>query len=94
MADSRQEVYMTRQNTYGILKEHHAFDKMFAKKIGELMAEHLFKLEPENSGNYILLSSIYSAICRWDDAERVRKMMRGGGVSENLECDWIEIDKQ
>ncbi|XP_057862105.2 pentatricopeptide repeat-containing protein At1g08070, chloroplastic [Cryptomeria japonica] len=62
-------------------------------EIGELMADHLFKLEPENSGNYILLSSIYSATCRWDDAERVRKMMRDRGVRKKLGCSWIEIDK-
>lgn len=45
-------------------------------EIAESIAEKLFELEPENTGNYILLSSIYASREQWEDAARVRKMMK------------------
>lgn len=44
-------------------------------QLGEIAAEVLFELEPENTGNYVLLGNLYSAVGRFDDAERVRQMM-------------------
>lgn len=45
-------------------------------EIAERIAGKLFDLEPENTGNYILLSSIYASREQWEDAARVRKMMK------------------
>ena len=45
-------------------------------ELGEHVAEHLFALEPENAGYYVLLSNIYAAAGRWDDARKIRVMMR------------------
>lgn len=49
-------------------------------ELGELSARWLFKLEPENTGNYILLGKIYSAVGRWKDAENVRLLMNEVGL--------------
>ncbi|KAH6791973.1 Tetratricopeptide repeat superfamily protein [Perilla frutescens var. hirtella] len=49
-------------------------------KLGEIAAKRLFELEPENTGNYVLLGNIYSAVGRFDDAERVREMMDSIGL--------------
>ena len=46
------------------------------------MAEHLFKLAPENSGYYVLLSNIYATTNRWEDVEMVRKMLNGRGLKK------------
>ncbi|OAY76680.1 putative pentatricopeptide repeat-containing protein [Ananas comosus] len=47
-------------------------------EVAEEAARHLMELEPENAGNYVLLSNIYAKAWRWDEAARVRARMRGG----------------
>ncbi|KAI3907516.1 hypothetical protein MKW92_032214 [Papaver armeniacum] len=51
-------------------------------EIGELAAYELFELEPENSGNYVLLSNIYASIGRWEDVEKIRELMKKKGVTK------------
>ncbi|KAL9228387.1 hypothetical protein vseg_003976 [Gypsophila vaccaria] len=45
-------------------------------EIAELVAKELFALEPENTGNYVLLSGIYAAREQWEMAARVRSVMK------------------
>ena len=40
--------------------------------LGEVVVERIFVLEPENAGNFVLLSNIYSAASRWDEVSKVR----------------------
>jgi len=47
--------------------------------LGEIAAEKLFVLEPDNPGNYILLSNIYASKGMWDEENRVRDMMKRKG---------------
>jgi pentatricopeptide repeat protein len=63
-------------------------------ELGKHVAERLFELEPENEGNYVLLSNIYAAKGRWDDVHNVRKMMKDRGIKKKPGCSWIEVDKQ
>ncbi|XP_030538659.1 putative pentatricopeptide repeat-containing protein At3g08820 [Rhodamnia argentea] len=60
------------------------------------MAEHVLKklieLEPWNSGNYVLLSNIYSASHRWDDAADIRLTMDNQGIRKVPGYSWIEVD--
>ncbi|PKU63416.1 pentatricopeptide repeat-containing protein At1g20230 [Dendrobium catenatum] len=60
-------------------------------RLGEIAAENLFKLEPQNAGNYVLLSNIYAANGIWDGVDRVRDEMKRLGVKKNPGCSWIEI---
>ncbi|KAF8369621.1 hypothetical protein HHK36_032358 [Tetracentron sinense] len=50
------------------------------------VAEQLFELEPENTGNYMLLSSIYALGERWDEAARVRTAMKERGLISYLDA--------
>ena len=45
-------------------------------ELGESVADHVLKLEPENAAHYVALSNIYAAAGRWSDVEKVRKMMK------------------
>lgn len=47
-----------------------------AVKLGEHMSENLFKLKPENVGNYVLLSNIYAEAGRWDNVAKARAMLK------------------
>ncbi|XP_042518011.1 pentatricopeptide repeat-containing protein At5g43790 [Macadamia integrifolia] len=61
-------------------------------QLGELALTHLLQLEPETSGNYVLLSNMYASINRWDDVKRVRKVMKDQGIIKTPGCSLIEID--
>ncbi|XP_057816041.2 pentatricopeptide repeat-containing protein At4g02750 [Cryptomeria japonica] len=60
-------------------------------ELGKLAAERLFELEPENSGTYVLLSNIYAAYDRWEDAKKMRTMMKHRGLKKQPGCSWIEV---
>lgn len=60
---------------------------------GRLAAEHLFRIEPENPGNYVTLSNIYARAGRWDDAKRVRKLMESIGLMKPSGYSWVEAEK-
>ncbi|XP_068659584.1 pentatricopeptide repeat-containing protein At4g19220, mitochondrial-like [Aristolochia californica] len=45
-------------------------------EMGKSVAEHLFALEPENTGYYILMANMYSAAGRWNDVIEVRKVIQ------------------
>lgn len=58
-------------------------------ELAEIAATHLFEIEPDNTGNFMLLGSIYGALNKWDDAERVRKLMNKKGIRKSPACSWI-----
>ncbi|KAK8509968.1 hypothetical protein V6N12_035291 [Hibiscus sabdariffa] len=60
-------------------------------RLGEIAARNLFELEPNNLGNYILLSNIYASKAMWDEVDAVRDVMRSRGMKKNPGCSWIEI---
>ncbi|OWM68662.1 pentatricopeptide repeat-containing protein At4g01030, mitochondrial [Punica granatum] len=58
----------------------------------EIAAKHLFKLEPHNSANYILMINLYAMSNRWKDVENVRDLMSRLGVRNGQTWSWISID--
>eukprot|EP00268_Persea_americana_P002959 TRINITY_DN10893_c0_g1_i1.p1 TRINITY_DN10893_c0_g1~~TRINITY_DN10893_c0_g1_i1.p1 ORF type:complete len:627 (+),score=102.52 TRINITY_DN10893_c0_g1_i1:102-1982(+) len=60
-------------------------------ELGEYAMRKLIQLEPESSGNYVLLSNAYAVSGRWDDSAKVRAMMRGVGVAKEPGCSWVEV---
>ncbi|XP_043708043.1 pentatricopeptide repeat-containing protein At5g44230 [Telopea speciosissima] len=60
--------------------------------IAEIAVGHLFELEPNGIGNYVLLSNIYASAGRWDDVSRVRKLIRKKGMKKNPACSWVEAN--
>ncbi|XP_051114911.1 pentatricopeptide repeat-containing protein At2g33680 [Andrographis paniculata] len=63
-------------------------------ELGAYAGEKLVELESRESSAYVLLSSIYTALGRLDDVERVRRMMSMRGVSKEPGCSWIELNNQ
>ncbi|XP_010263384.1 PREDICTED: putative pentatricopeptide repeat-containing protein At5g37570 [Nelumbo nucifera] len=63
-------------------------------EIAESVAKQLFKLEPDNTGNYVLLASIYASNEQWDEATRVRTLMKEIGVNKPRGCSWVEVNNK
>ncbi|MCL7034322.1 hypothetical protein MKW94_003856 [Papaver nudicaule] len=59
-------------------------------ELAETAAKQLNDLEPENAGNSLLLSNLYSEAGNWGDAERLKKMMKRKKL-KNLGCSWIKM---
>ncbi|KAK8943833.1 Pentatricopeptide repeat-containing protein [Platanthera guangdongensis] len=59
-------------------------------EIGEQCLRQLVKLE-RHSGDYILLSNIYSSVGRCDDAVRLRNHMKEEGIKKTPGCSSIEV---
>ncbi|OMO99788.1 Dynein light chain, type 1/2 [Corchorus olitorius] len=60
-------------------------------ELGAYAGEKLMELGSQESSAYVLLSSIYIALGRPEDVERVRRMMRLRGVNKEPGCSWIEL---
>ncbi|KAL5831581.1 hypothetical protein ACOSQ3_016989 [Xanthoceras sorbifolium] len=57
-------------------------------------AEHLFKLRPQHSGYYILLANMYAEAGKWDEANRVRGLMKLKGAKKSPACSWVQNSDQ
>ncbi|CAL9780641.1 unnamed protein product [Musa acuminata subsp. burmannicoides] len=60
-------------------------------EIGLAAADHLFKLVPEQSGYYVLLSNIYARAGRWEDVMSVRNLMTNKGIKKLPGCSNVEL---
>ncbi|KAK7379699.1 hypothetical protein VNO78_34388 [Psophocarpus tetragonolobus] len=60
-------------------------------EMGIEVAERLFKLEPENPGNYVLLSNIYTRHGMLEEADEIRRLMGINGVRKETGCSWIDV---
>ncbi|XP_030488674.2 pentatricopeptide repeat-containing protein At5g08510 [Cannabis sativa] len=59
-------------------------------KFAEKAAESLFRLEPWNPANYVILSNIYASAGEWGGVARLRKVMKGGKISKAAGYSFIE----
>lgn len=59
--------------------------------IGLVAADHLFKLVPEQSGYYVLLSNIYARAGRWEEVMVVRELMINKGIKKLPGCSKVEL---
>ncbi|KAK8990040.1 hypothetical protein V6N11_008559 [Hibiscus sabdariffa] len=61
--------------------------------VGEFVGRRLLEIEPENAGNYVILSNLYACAGRWEDAGMVRDLMMEKAVKKDPGRSWIEIDQ-
>ncbi|KAI3676548.1 hypothetical protein L1987_86159 [Smallanthus sonchifolius] len=61
-------------------------------ELAEEAIKHLLELDPLNDGYYIVLSNIYAEAKRWEDAARVRKLMRENGVKKTPGSSSISVN--
>ncbi|KAH6791582.1 Pentatricopeptide repeat superfamily protein [Perilla frutescens var. hirtella] len=59
-------------------------------EFAERAAEALFKLEPWNPGNYVILSNIYAKANKWGEVAKLRKFMKGSNTIKAAGHSFIE----
>lgn len=60
--------------------------------MAEDAAERLFRLEEHHTGAYVLLSNLYAAAGKQDDARGIRKTMEHRGIDKAPGCSSVEIN--
>nr|XP_043631402.1 pentatricopeptide repeat-containing protein At2g33680 [Erigeron canadensis] len=60
-------------------------------ELGVYAGEKLMELGSQESSAYVLLASIYKALARSEDVERVRKLMNIRGVNKEPGVSWIDL---
>lgn len=59
--------------------------------LAEEVAKKIMELEPRSIGSHVVLSNVYSASGRWNEAARLWKSMRNKGLKKDPACSWIEV---
>nr|XP_043622217.1 putative pentatricopeptide repeat-containing protein At3g08820 [Erigeron canadensis] len=61
-------------------------------ELAEYVLKCLIELEPWNSGNYVLLSNVFSDNKKWEEAQRIRSTMIHRNIKKIPGCCWIEVN--
>ncbi|KAI9122418.1 hypothetical protein K1719_006258 [Acacia pycnantha] len=59
--------------------------------LAKIARSHLSELEPNHSGDYVLLSNLYASEHRWSDVQMVRRSMLNDGVKKNPGFSLVEL---
>eukprot|EP00250_Pteridium_aquilinum_P005301 c15415_g1_i1 orf=3-1715(-) len=57
----------------------------------ERTAKHVFKLDPDSTAPYVVMSNIYAAAHMWDAALEMRKSIKVKGLKKQRGCSSIEV---
>ncbi|KAK9146233.1 hypothetical protein Sjap_006136 [Stephania japonica] len=60
-------------------------------QVGEMAAENILKIEPFNTGVYMILVEMYLNCGRREDSERILVQMKEAGAKKQPGCSWIEV---
>ncbi|KAK7402293.1 hypothetical protein VNO78_14446 [Psophocarpus tetragonolobus] len=60
-------------------------------ELAELALEKLIELEPDESGNYVILANMYAQSGKWEEVARLRQLMIDKGIKKTIACSWIEV---
>lgn len=63
-------------------------------ELAERASTQLFKLEPTNAGNYVLLADIYAEARLWDEVKRVKQLLEAQGLQKVSGRSWIEVRRK
>ncbi|XP_042505639.1 putative pentatricopeptide repeat-containing protein At5g52630 [Macadamia integrifolia] len=63
-------------------------------QLGVHAATRILEAEPDDETTHILLSNLYATSGMWEDATRVRKLMREKGLKKETGYSWIEAENK
>uniref|UniRef100_A0A7N0V0B5 Pentatricopeptide repeat-containing protein n=1 Tax=Kalanchoe fedtschenkoi TaxID=63787 RepID=A0A7N0V0B5_KALFE len=54
--------------------------------------QHLIELEPDDTGNYVLLSNIFARLGKWEEVSKLRRFIRSKSMKKTPGCSLVEVD--
>jgi pentatricopeptide repeat protein len=60
----------------------------------EMACSHLFDLEPQNAGNYVLLADIYAQAKLQNQVDVLKELLKEHALEKVPGCSWIEVKKK
>ncbi|VFQ68469.1 unnamed protein product [Cuscuta campestris] len=60
-------------------------------RLGQVAANQLFLVEPENPANYVMLSNIFEASKLREAGLKTRELMRDRGITKTPGCSWVQV---
>nr|GLL41069.1 pentatricopeptide repeat-containing protein At4g14850-like isoform X1 [Ipomoea trifida] len=60
-------------------------------ELGKIAADNLFQIDPQDSGNHVILSNMFASSGRWEEANLVRKEMKDIGIKKGAGYSWISV---
>ncbi|KAL5728989.1 hypothetical protein ACHQM5_002005 [Ranunculus cassubicifolius] len=60
-------------------------------ELGKIASDHLFEVDSENVGYYVLLSNMYAKDEKWERVEKVRSLVRNRGLQKTPGWSSIEV---
>ncbi|TVU16973.1 hypothetical protein EJB05_32978, partial [Eragrostis curvula] len=60
--------------------------------IGEIAANHVIQVEPQDPAPYVLLSNLYADAGLWDQVARIRSFMREKNLSKETGLSWMHVE--
>ncbi|KAL6839496.1 hypothetical protein ACP4OV_030766 [Aristida adscensionis] len=61
--------------------------------VGARAAKEILHLNPSNASAPVTLSNMYATAGKWEEAARIRKLMRDRGIRKKPGCSWIELER-
>ncbi|TVU20782.1 hypothetical protein EJB05_30378, partial [Eragrostis curvula] len=56
-------------------------------------AQEILRLSPFNASAPVVLSNMYASTGKWEEAAKIRKLMRDRGIRKKPGCSWIELGR-
>nr|CAB3497982.1 unnamed protein product [Digitaria exilis] len=61
-------------------------------ELADIASQELFKLDPGNSGYYVLMSNINAVAGRWDGVSKIRRLMKDNKVQKIPGYSWVDVN--
>jgi len=61
-------------------------------ELADISSQELFKLDPGNSGYYVLMSNINAVSGRWDSVSKVRRLMKDNKIQKIPGYSWVDVN--
>ncbi|XP_066366565.1 pentatricopeptide repeat-containing protein At4g21300 [Miscanthus floridulus] len=61
-------------------------------ELADVASQELFKLDPGNSGYYVLMSNINAVAGRWDGVSKVRRLMKDNKILKIPGYSWVDVN--
>lgn len=61
-------------------------------ELAQRVGRRVIELEPDSCGRYVMLASVYAGLSQWDDASKIRNLMKRQGIEKIPGCSWMEFN--